>query len=115
MVGSIAKPFIKWVGGKTQLLNEVKNALPCDFAQRKDILYVEPFVGGGAVLFWILQEYPNISKAIINDINLELICTYKVIKTQVYSLIPELEKIQIEYLSLSNEQRKEYFLTKREI
>ena len=76
-----AKPFVKWVGGKTQLLNEVKKALPSDLISKSNVTYVEPFVGGGAVLFWILQEYPNIEKAVINDINAELICTYRVIKS----------------------------------
>ena len=74
-----AKPFIKWVGGKTQLLDEVKRSLPSDLGKRTGLTYVEPFVGGGAVLFWILQEYPNIERAVINDINAELICTYRVI------------------------------------
>ena len=76
-----AKPFVKWVGGKTQLLDEVRNSLPSDLGSRKNMIYVEPFVGGGAVLFWILQEYPNIERAVINDINAELICTYRVIKS----------------------------------
>lgn len=67
-----AKPFVKWVGGKTQLLDDIKKFLPSDLSQRNDVTYIEPFVGGGAVLFWILQEYPNITKAIINDINEEL-------------------------------------------
>lgn len=46
-----AKPFVKWVGGKTQLLEDIRRSLPSDFSQKKDIVYVEPFVGGGAVLF----------------------------------------------------------------
>lgn len=71
--------------------------------------YIEPFVGGGAVLFWILQEYPNITKAIINDINEELICTYRVIKSDVENLILELTRIQTEYLALDNVERKNYF------
>ena len=58
-----AKPFIKWVGGKTQLLEDIKKLLPANLGERKELTYVEPFVGGGAVLFWILQEYPNITKA----------------------------------------------------
>ena len=70
-----ARPFIKWVGGKTQLLEDIKKTLPQDLSHREEMTYVEPFVGGGAVLFWILQEYPNITRAIINDINAELICT----------------------------------------
>ena len=70
-----AKPFVKWVGGKTQLLGEFRKSLPINLCQLKNLTYIEPFVGGGAVLFWILQEYPNIQHAIINDINKELICT----------------------------------------
>jgi len=62
-----ARPFIKWVVGKTQLLDEVRKSLPLDFASRQHITYVDPFVGGGAVMFWILQAYPNIERAVINE------------------------------------------------
>lgn len=110
-----ARPFIKWVGGKTQLLDEVKKSLPRDFATRQHITYVEPFIGGGAVLFWILQAYPNIEHAVINDINEELICTYRVIKVQVEELIARLSRIQDEYISLNSEARKDYYMTKRAI
>ena len=108
-----ARPFIKWVGGKTQLLDEVRKSLPRDFASRQHVTYVEPFVGGGAVMFWILQAYPNIDKAIINDINQELTCTYRVIKENVEELITELTHIQNEYIPLGSEARKTYFLEKR--
>ena len=110
-----AKPFVKWVGGKTQLLEEVKKSLPNNLKHRSGITYVEPFVGGGAVLFWILQEYPNIERAIINDINAELICTYRIVKQSVTLLIEELEKIQSEYLPLNKDARKEYYNAKRKI
>lgn len=109
-----ARPFIKWVGGKTQLLDDIKNSLPRDLSQRDGMTYVEPFVGGGAVLFWILQEYPNITRAIINDINAELICTYRVVKYNVESLIIELKRLQAEYLQLDDVARKQYFLAQRE-
>ena len=108
-----ARPFIKWVGGKTQLLDEVRKALPRDFASRQHVTYVEPFVGGGAVMFWILQAYPNIERAVINDINPELICTYRVIKEKVEELIVELANIHDEYIPLGAEDRKAYFLEKR--
>ena len=108
-----ARPFIKWVGGKTQLLDEVRKSLPRDFASRKHVTYVEPFVGGGAVMFWILQAYPNIQRAVINDINPDLICTYRVIKENVEELIVELANIQDEYIPLSTESRKEFFMEKR--
>lgn len=115
MVKMIAKPFVKWVGGKTQLLKEVGESLPKDLRDWTGVTYVEPFVGGGAVLFWILQEYPNIERAIINDINAELICTYRVVKHDVMSLIGELERIQTEYLPLSTDARKLYYNNKRVI
>lgn len=108
-----ARPFIKWVGGKTQLLDEVRKSLPRDFASRQHITYVEPFVGGGAVMFWILQAYPNIERAVINDINQELVCTYRVIQENVEELIAELAYIRDEYIPLNAEDRKAYFMEKR--
>lgn len=110
-----ARPFVKWVGGKTQLLDEVKKSLPRDFSTRQHITYVEPFVGGGAVVFKLLQEYPNIERAIINDINEELICTYRVIKENVEDLIEILDVIQSEYIPLSSNDRKSYFIAKRSL
>ena len=82
-----AKPFVKWVGGKTQLLDDIRRSLPADLARRKGMVYVEPFVGGGAVLFWILQQFPHIERAVINDINPHLMTTYKVVKEQPKGLI----------------------------
>ena len=109
----VAKPFVKWVGGKTQLLDEVEKSLPADLCQYNNLTYVEPFVGGGAVLFWILQQYPNVKRAIINDINKELICTYRTIKYAVQELIEQLTDLQSEYLPLDTEERKKFFLDKR--
>lgn len=108
-----AKPFIKWVGGKTQLLDEIDRKLPADFAERKNLTYIEPFVGGGAALFWILQKFPNIENAVICDINKDLMTTYFVIKNQPEKLIAFLQKIQNSYLSLDDAKRKEFYLEKR--
>jgi DNA adenine methylase len=108
------KPFIKWVGGKTQLIESIEKTLPKDFGNQRNFTYIEPFVGGGAILFWILQKYPNIKKAVINDINPDLTTAYKTIKENPEKLIMELRSIQEEYLPLSEEKRKEYFLSKRE-
>jgi len=110
-----AKPFIKWVGGKTQLLGDIKKSLPKVLNKRENMTYIEPFVGGGAVLFWILQEYHNITKAVINDINAELICTYRIIRNDVDSLISELNNLQAAYLPLSPENRKDFFLKERSV
>ena len=64
-------------------------------------------------ILWILQEFPNITRAIINDINKELICTYRVIKSDVEELILELTRIQTEYLALDDVARKNYYLSQR--
>lgn len=108
-----AKPFVKWVGGKTQLLHDIDKIMPDNLLKKDEAVFVEPFVGGGAVLFWVLQKYPNIKQAIINDINQELITTYRTIKDAPYELLQELEKIQKEYIPLTAEDRKAYYLVQR--
>lgn len=82
MIKKTAKPFLKWAGGKTQLIKEIENLLPIEFLN-SDLRYIEPFVGSGAVLFWVLNNFPNITKLVINDIDAELINTYKVISTNI--------------------------------
>ncbi|HEV8159277.1 MAG TPA: DNA adenine methylase, partial [Pyrinomonadaceae bacterium] len=62
------KPFLKWAGGKTQLITEIERNLPPLVLSGK-FTYIEPFVGSGAILFWMLNNFPNMEKAIINDIN----------------------------------------------
>ena len=114
-INTSAKPFVKWVGGKTQLLEDIKRSLPPNFAQTKNVVYVEPFVGGGAVLFWIMQQFSNIQKAVINDINPHLITTYRVVQRQPNELIEHLKILQNEYIPLSEEDRKNYYLRKREV
>ncbi|MBE6427040.1 MAG: DNA adenine methylase [Planctomycetaceae bacterium] len=76
---------------------------------------MEPFVGGGAVLFGVLSHFPNLSRAIINDINPELIHTWRQIQTDVDALIECLSKMEDEYTSLEETARKEYFLRQRDI
>lgn len=71
------KPFVKWAGGKTRLLKEIEQRLPVGFSGWENVTYVEPFVGGGSVLFHMLRKHKNISKAIINDINEVLMQTYR--------------------------------------
>ena len=74
-----AKPFVKWAGGKGQLLGQLAQLLPAELANRAWFDYREPFVGGGAMLFFMLSHFPNIRKAVINDLNKDLIITYKAI------------------------------------
>lgn len=63
-----AKPFVKWVGGKGQLLGQIEEHLPKEL-YHEEFTYIEPFVGGGAMLFFMLQKFPNIKRVVINDIN----------------------------------------------
>lgn len=116
MKNKIAKQFLKWAGGKTQLINEIKKSLPYDITKSK-FTYLEPFVGSGAVLFWILNNFPKLKKAVINDINEDLINTYRVIATKPEELISILQILQNEYHNLDSkqEERKEYYYQKREL
>jgi DNA adenine methylase len=111
-----AKPFIKWVGGKGQLIEQLEALLPADFSERKNVTYIEPFVGGGAMLFYMLQKYPNIKSAVINDINPDLTLCYKVVRDNPTELINSLKDIQTQYYSIStDEERKEFFLKQRDL
>jgi DNA adenine methylase len=110
-----AKPFIKWVGGKTQLIDQLEALLPADFDTWENVTYIEPFVGGGAMLFYMLQTHSNIKSAIINDINSDLTTCYKVVRDFPNELVESLKDIQKEYYSLlSEESRKEYYMMMRD-
>lgn len=110
-----AKPFIKWVGGKSQLIEQLEALLPADFSERKNVTYIEPFVGGGAMLFYLLQKYPNITSAVINDINPDLTLCYQVVKNNPTELIQSLKAIQTEYYALqTEEERKLFFIQQRD-
>lgn len=116
MTNKIAKPFLKWAGGKTQLIEQIKEQLP-DTIKTEPFTYIEPFVGSGAVLFWMLEEYPNLEKAIINDINKDLTNAYLTIKHNVHDLIDILKKWEIEYHNLAEDEeaKKEYYYEKRSL
>lgn len=110
-----AKPFIKWVGGKGQLIEQLEALLPADFSERDNVTYIEPFVGGGAMLFYMLQTYPNIKSAVINDINPDLTLCYQVVRDNPTELIKSLNVIQADYYALQTEEkRKTFFLQQRE-
>lgn len=116
MTEKIAKPFLKWAGGKTQLIKEIKNNLPTNIINN-DFTYIEPFVGSGAVLFWMLNEFPNMENAIINDINKDLTDSYISIKTDVDNVISKLLEWQEEYYTISHnaDNKKEYYYEKRHL
>lgn len=112
---SKAKPFIKWVGGKGQLLEQLDAQLPADFCGWENVTYVEPFIGGGAMLFYMLQRYPNINKAVINDINPDLATCYKTVRDSPELLIESLQDIERAYIGLqTEEERRNFYMTARE-
>lgn len=112
---SKAKPFIKWVGGKGQLIEQLDAQLPVDFETWDDVTYIEPFVGGGAMLFYMLQRYPNIRHAVINDVNPDLTTCYQTVRDIPEDLIASLTDIQNAYNELATEEaRKDFFLAVRE-
>jgi DNA adenine methylase len=111
-----AKPFLKWAGGKTQLLSAIEKSLPEKIKTDK-FTYIEPFVGSGAVLFWMLNNFPHLEKAIINDINADLINVYEIIALQprnLVSILKELEK-QFHELQDNEEKKKEFYYQKRDL
>lgn len=108
-----AKPFVKWVGGKSQLLQQLERRLPQEIND-VDFTYIEPFVGGGAMLFFMLQNFPNIKRVVINDLNKNLTKAYKVIKNNPTGLIRQLKYIeQIFYRITDNEEQREFYLETR--
>ena len=105
------KPFLKWAGGKGQLLKEIERYYLFDNGVITK--YAEPFVGGGAVLFDILSKY-DLDDIYISDINAELINTYVIVRDHIEELIKFLKKYQLEYVPLETEARKSYYITRRE-
>jgi len=103
-----AKPFLKWAGGKTQLLAQMVCHFPSELEQGKIQRYIEPFVGSGAVLFLILQHY-KIREFFISDVNEELISAYIAVKKCVEELIAELSRLEQKYHELCFEDQKKFF------
>src|SRR5690554_6291381 len=102
---TVAKPFLKWAGGKSQLINEIENNLPKEIFNRK-FTFIEPFVGSGAVFFWIMSKFSNIEKAVINDINTDLTDCFLTVKEDLNELIEILDKYQTEYHAIFNDLEK---------
>ena len=110
-----AKPFLKWAGGKGKLLSQLVAYLPQQ-VKVEPFTYIEPFVGGGAMLFYMLQHFGNIRKAVINDVNEDLILTYRTIRDDVEALINSLFKMESEFLAIeSQEGRSSMFYDVREL
>lgn len=108
-----AKPFIKWVGGKGQLLQQLERQLPLQLYQ-EEFTYIEPFVGGGAMLFFMLQNFPSIKRVVINDINRNLTEAYRAIKQEPEGLVYSLKHLEQQYLPIEDyEEQRTYYLEMR--
>ncbi len=112
-VATGAKPVLKWVGGKKQLLPEIQKRLPSFVLNRSPFHYVEPFVGGGSVFFFLANHYP-LKSALLQDTNPDLVLLYTTIRDSVYELIQVLSHIQSEYYAFSPTDRATYYYNIRE-
>jgi DNA adenine methylase len=101
---SSPKPFVKWAGGKRQLLPEIEKHLPEKFGS-----YFEPFLGGGALLFHLLSENQNL-RGHVSDLNSDLVLAYVTIRDRIDDLLKSLEKHSKNYFSNS----KTYYYSVRE-
>ncbi|MEM2124455.1 MAG: DNA adenine methylase, partial [Methanolinea sp.] len=94
-----ARPFLKWAGGKTQILPELAARVPPRVARGEVPVYVEPFVGGGAVYFCFNGRF-RFPECHIFDVNRELFLAYTVVRDRVGELVEALREIEAEYLAL---------------
>jgi DNA adenine methylase len=111
ILNSTAKPFLKWAGGKGQLLEQIQQHFPSKINNR-NARYIEPFVGSGAVFLKIANIY-ELDRYFLLDINEELILVYKTIQNHIEDLINFLAKTQEIYLNLSEEEKKRYYYEMR--
>ncbi|PKL64807.1 MAG: modification methylase [Methanomicrobiales archaeon HGW-Methanomicrobiales-3] len=103
-----ARPFLKWAGGKTQLLDELEKRLPEEIRTGKITRYVEPFIGGGAVFFYLNRHF-SFEHCDICDVNKELILSYRVIQNSVQELIAELENLKSAYFSRAGDMQEQMY------
>ena len=112
--GPKARPFLKWAGGKGQLLGQIGQHLPPGLWEGSLTKYAEPFIGGGAVFFQIANHF-NVREFFISDMNQDLVLAYRTIKQQVELLLERLEEIKGLYLLLGKTGRREYYYKTREL
>ncbi len=108
-----AKPFLKWAGGKTQLLDAISNRLPPDLARGEITRYVEPFMGSGAVFFHLVRHF-TIPELFILDGNEELILAYRTLKTRCEAVVETLRSLQTDYYQLPHEDQKIFYYKLRQ-
>jgi DNA adenine methylase len=112
-ISDSADPFLKWAGGKSQLLSQIVPNLPRELFDGKIEKYIEPFLGGGAMFFYLAQRF-KFQEIYLFDINPELILTYRVVKDFPRELIEQLRKLTDNYLALEDKDKKKFFYIVRE-
>jgi DNA adenine methylase len=105
------KPIIKWAGGKSQILPEIRQRYPKGLGKTIK-KYAEPFIGGAAVLLDILSTY-ELDEVLICDTNAELINLYKTIRDNADIFVEQLRNYRDEFIPLTPDERKQYYYTKR--
>ena len=113
MATPTARPFLKWAGGKAQLLDAFTRRVPRGLHEGTLPIFVEPFVGGGAVYFHFNSIF-RFKECHIFDINEELVLAYSVVKNDVRGLIDYLAGISDGYLSKSDAGRKDFYYAMRD-
>lgn len=104
-----AKPFLKWAGGKGQLLEQFKGYFPKELNGKGIIKhYYEPFLGGGAVFFWVMQNC-KIEKSYLNELNPEIYLCYVAIQKDVGSVIKHLKNLENKYHKMNDEEQSTFF------
>lgn len=111
-VEAAAKPFMKWAGGKGQLIEQMQAFFPPEMLTGEIHRYAEPFVGSGALFFHVVQRY-RVKEYFLSDVNDELILAYKTIQRDVEGVIRKLEHMQEEYYRMSPPSREEKFYSVR--
>lgn len=107
------KPFLKWAGGKRQLLKSLIPLLPKSLSDGRIERYVEPFLGGGALFFHLAEMGFAPKRSLLCDANPELTLVYRIVQTQVDKLIKSLAKLETNYLKLPPETRQIFYLKQR--
>jgi DNA adenine methylase len=108
------KPFLKWAGGKSQLLEQLQNYLPIELKKGNLKTYIEPFLGGGAVFFALSQQF-KFEKVYLSDINKDLVLTYQVVQQHLDALLELLTNYQNIYNTTPQADRNKLYLSVREI
>ena len=107
------RPFLKWAGGKGQLIDQIASHLPPALKTGRIKKYFEPFLGGGALFFWLSEQY-DFESAYLYEINPAVNLCYQVIQKNIGKLIKELNQLELEYFSASEKGKEKLYYDKRE-